>query len=92
MNYIHLVISLATSQCWSVYQMDVKSVFLHGDLQGEIYMEQPPGFVQNSSLVYRLHRSLYRLKQAPRAWYDKMNNFIRSIGFDHCHLDPTVYV
>ena len=51
MNSICLVLSLAASQHWSVYQMDVKSAFLHGDLQEEIYMEQPPGFVQDSSLV-----------------------------------------
>jgi hypothetical protein len=65
MNSICLVLSLAASQGWSIYQMDVKSAFLHGDLQEEIYMEQPPGFVQDSSLVCRLRRSLYGLKQAP---------------------------
>jgi hypothetical protein len=54
MNSICLVLSLVASQGWSVYQMDVKSVFLHGDLHEEIYMEQPPGFVQDSSLVCRL--------------------------------------
>jgi hypothetical protein len=45
MNSIHLVLSLVASQGWSVYQMDVKSAFLHGDLDEEIYMEYPPGFV-----------------------------------------------
>ena len=72
--------------------MDVKSAFLHGDLQEEIYMEEPPGFVQDSSLVSRLRRSLYGLKQAPRAWYEKMDNFLLSIGFSRCHSDPTVYI
>ena len=71
--------------------MDVKRAFLHGDLDEEIYMEQPHGFVHNSSLVCRLRRSLYGLKQAPRAWYEKMNSFCISYGFDHCHSDPTVY-
>ena len=90
MNSIRLVLSLAASQHWLAYQMDVKSAFLHGDLQEEIYMEQPPGFVQDSSLVCRLCRSLYGLKQAPRACYKKMDNFLLSIGFAHCHSYPNV--
>lgn len=71
--------------------MDVKSAFLHGDLQEEIYMEQPTGFVQDSSLVCRLRWSLYGLKQAPRAWYEKMYSFLISSGFQRCHSNPTVY-
>jgi hypothetical protein len=54
MNSIRLVLSLVASQGWLVYQMDVKSTFLHGDLDEEIYMEKPPGFVRDSSLVCRL--------------------------------------
>ena len=65
MNSIHLVLSLAASQGWSVHQIDVKSTFLHGDLHEEIYMEQHPSFVQNPSLVCRLRCSLYGLKQDP---------------------------
>ena len=72
--------------------MDVKSAFLHGDLYEEIYMEQPPGFIQNdSSLVWHLRKSLYGLKQAPRAWYAKMDNFLLDNGFYKCHFDNTVY-
>jgi hypothetical protein len=63
MNSIRLVLSLASSHKWEVHQMDVKSAFLHEDLQEEIYMEKPLGYVQNdSSLVCRLKRSLYGLK------------------------------
>jgi hypothetical protein len=66
MNSTRLVLALAASHKWEVHQMDVKSAFLHGDLQEEIYMEQPPGYVQNDSiLVCRLKKSLYGLKQAP---------------------------
>ena len=72
--------------------MDVKYAFLHGDLQEEIYMEQPPGYVQdNSSLVCLLNKSLYGLKQAPRAWYAKMDSFLLDTGFSRCHSDPNVY-
>ena len=74
------------------HQRDVKSAFLHGDLLKEIYMEKPPGFVQDCSLVCDLHHSLYGLKQDPQAWYEKMDNFLLSLGFYQCHLDPTVYI
>ena len=62
------------------------------DLQEEIYMEQPPGYVQdNSSLVCLLKKSLYGLKQAPRAWYAKMDSFLLNTSFSRCHYDPNVY-
>jgi hypothetical protein len=92
MNSIHLVLSLAASHKWEVHQMDVKSTFLHGDFQEEIYMEQPLGYVQNdSSLVCHLKKSLYGLKQAPRAWYAKMDIFLLDTDFSRCHFDPNVY-
>jgi hypothetical protein len=92
MNSIILVLSLATSHKWEVHQLDVKSSFLHGDLQEEIYMEQSLGYVQNfSSLVFHLNKYLYGLKQAPRTWYSKVNNFILDTSFSRCHYDPNVY-
>ena len=72
--------------------MDVKNAFLHGDLSEEIYMEQPQGFIQNSSLVCRLKKSLYGLKQAPRAWYAKMDAYFLSRHFVRCKSDPNVYM
>jgi hypothetical protein len=72
--------------------MDVKSAFLHGDLQEEIYMEQPPSYVQNDSiLVCRLKKSLYGLKKAPQSWYAKMDNCLLDIDFSRFHSDPNVY-
>eukprot|EP00253_Pinus_taeda_P008990 PITA_08990 len=67
MDSIRLTLAIAAAQRWEVHQMDVKNAFLHGDLFEEIYMEQPHGFIQDSSLVYRLKKSLYGLTQAPRA-------------------------
>ena len=62
--------------------MDVKSAFLHGYLHEEIYMEQPPGFIQNDSILFFfLRKSLYGLKEAPWAWYAKMDRFILDNGF-----------
>jgi hypothetical protein len=72
--------------------MNVKYSFLHGDFQEEIYMEQPPSYVQNdSSLVYHLNKYLYGLKKSPQAWYAKMDNFLIATGFSRYHFDPNVY-
>ncbi len=68
------IIVMATTKRWSLHQMDVKNVFLHGDLQEEVYMEQPPGYVDQThpNLVYKLEKFLYDLKQTPRVWSDKI--------------------
>eukprot|EP00253_Pinus_taeda_P001533 PITA_01533 len=92
MNSIRLVLSLAASFKWEVHQMDVKFAFVHGDLHEEIYTQQPPSFIQTgSSLVCWLKKSLYGLKQALRAWYAKMDNFLLDTGFSRCHSDNTIY-
>ena len=70
--------------------MDVKSDFLNGELHEEIYMHNPEGFICYPSLVCRLNKSVYGLKQSPRAWYAKMDNFLLSLGFERCKYDPNV--
>ena len=72
--------------------MDVKNAFLHGDLEEEIYMEQPQGYVQDPSLVCKIKKSLYDLKWEPRAWYAKMDSYLLSQGFIRCKYDPNVYM
>jgi hypothetical protein len=72
-------------------KMDVKNAFLHGDLSEEIFMEQPPSFVTNSNIVCRLQKSLYSLKQAPRA-YAKIDHFFLHIGFKHYDFVHSLYV
>ncbi|CAL5368351.1 unnamed protein product [Camellia sinensis] len=66
---IRLVLALAAKNSWPIFQMDVKSAFLHGDLQEQVYVDQPPGYVQQGNVkkVYKLKKALYELKQAPRA-------------------------
>jgi hypothetical protein len=63
--------------------MDVKTTFLHGDLEEEIYMKQPEGFVVKGKkeLVCKLKKSLYGLKQSPRMWYQKFDTYILELGF-----------
>ena len=72
--------------------MDVKSAFLHSDLEEEIYMKQPEGFIDDPSLVCRLRKQLYGLKEAPRAWYSKMDTFLISQKFKRCKYDFNVYM
>eukprot|EP00253_Pinus_taeda_P030971 PITA_30971 len=74
-------------------QMDVKTTFLHGDLEEEIYMKQPEGFAVKGKkeLVCKLKKSLYGLKQSPRMWYQKFDTFIRGLGFTRSKADHCVY-
>nr|GFA87235.1 retrovirus-related Pol polyprotein from transposon TNT 1-94 [Tanacetum cinerariifolium]GFA87248.1 retrovirus-related Pol polyprotein from transposon TNT 1-94 [Tanacetum cinerariifolium] len=66
-----------------VYQMDVKTAFLNGNLREDVYVSQPDGFVDpdNPNHVYKLKKALYGLKQAPRAWYDMLSSFLLSQEF-----------
>ena len=76
MASVHLFIAIVALQIWPLYQLDVKTAFLNWDLQEEIYMEQPPGFVaqgESSGLVCSLCKSLYGLKQSSRAWFGKFS-------------------
>ena len=72
--------------------MDVNSAFIHGDLHEDIYMKQPKGFIHDTSLVFRYNKSLYGLKQYPRAWYAGMDTFLLSQGFERYKYDPNVYL
>ncbi len=71
---VRAIIAMAAVKGWFLHQMDVKDVFLHGDLREEVYMEQPSGYVDQThpNLVCRLKKALYGSKQAPKAWSDKI--------------------
>jgi len=75
MEAVRLLLALAAHEGWQVHHMDVKMTFLNGDLQEEVYVQQAPGFAQpgQEHKVYRLHKALYGLHQAPRAWNRKLD-------------------
>lgn len=79
METIRLVIAIASSKGWPLFQMNVKSAFLNGPLQEEVYVLQPPGFqIQGEEeKVYKLNKALYGLKQAPRAWNKRIDAFLQ---------------
>nr|CAN75245.1 hypothetical protein VITISV_014213 [Vitis vinifera] len=72
---------------------DIKNAFLHGDLAEEVYMEQPPGFVAQGEygLVCRLRRSLYGLKQSPRAWFSCFSSVVQEFGMFRSTSDHSVF-
>jgi hypothetical protein len=90
---IHCILALAAIEDMEIHQMDVKITFLNGDLEKEIYMEQPEGFTQKGEhLVCKLHKSLHGLKQSPRAWNQKLDVFLESIEFVRSDANFSVYV
>jgi hypothetical protein len=90
---IRLLLALDVNQNWEVHHMDVKSAFLNGDLIEEVYVTQPPGFVAAGSenKVMGLKKALYGLHQAPRAWYQKLDESLTSVSFLRCPSDPAIY-
>ncbi|KAL4383727.1 hypothetical protein GQ457_15G024680 [Hibiscus cannabinus] len=94
MSSIRVVLSLVATLDLEVEQLDVKTTFLHGDLEEEIYMEQPRGFIVpgKENLVCRLRKSLYDLKQAPRQWYKKFDSFMTEHQFKKTQTDHCVFV
>ena len=73
--------------------MDIKSAFLNGKIEEEVYVKQPPGFVnpKKPNHIYKLHKALYGLKQAPRAWYKCLTMFLIEKGFEIGKIDSTLF-
>nr|GEW82960.1 hypothetical protein [Tanacetum cinerariifolium] len=90
---IRIFIANAASRNMPIYQMDVKTAFLNDELKEEVYVSQPEGFVDPDHLthVYRLKKALYRLKQAPRVWYDTLSRFLLDNDFSKGAVDPTLF-
>jgi histone deacetylase 1/2 len=91
---IRTVLSLVVSRGWSLRQLDVKNAFLHGVLEEEVYMRQPPGFENPHSLhsICKLDKAIYGLKQAPRAWYSKLSSKLCDLGFIPSRADTSLFL
>ncbi|KAG8499624.1 hypothetical protein CXB51_006221 [Gossypium anomalum] len=93
---IRVILSIAVTKGWPLRQVDVNNAFLNGDLVDDVYMQQPPGFVQHGSisetLVCHPTKVLYGLRQAPRAWFDKLKQFLISTSFTLSKSDASLFV
>jgi hypothetical protein len=80
---IQVIILLASVLGWKLHQMDVKKTFLNGKIEQEVFLEQLDGFVLHNkdTHVCKLRKALYVLKKAPRVWYDKIDGFLKILGF-----------
>nr|GEX69945.1 retrovirus-related Pol polyprotein from transposon TNT 1-94 [Tanacetum cinerariifolium] len=91
---IRIFLAYAAHKSFFVFQMDVKTAFLHGLLKEDVYVCQPEGFINDDhpSHVYKLKKPLYGLKQAPRAWYDELSTFLLQNHFFKGTIDPTLFI
>ncbi|GKA23527.1 putative ribonuclease H-like domain-containing protein [Tanacetum coccineum] len=91
---IRLFLAFASFMRFIVYQMDVKSAFLYGTIDTEVYVSQPPGFVDpdHPKKVYKVVKALYGLHQAPRAWYATLSTFLEKHGYKRGTIDKTLFI
>ena len=91
---VRLILTIVVSFRWSLRQLDISNAFLHGFLKEEVFMQQPPGYVDSQfpSHVCKLHKSLYGLKQAPRAWFDRFTSQLLHLGFVASLADPSLFI
>jgi len=92
-NSIRVLLSLAVSLNWPLHQLDVKNAFLNGDLEEEVFMSLPPGFEEHlgDGKVCRLRKSLYGLKQSPRAWFERFGKAVKGHGYTQSQADHTMF-
>ena len=94
LNTVRVLLSLASNLDWPLHQLDVKNAFLNGNLEEEVYMEIPPGFENkgNANKVCKLKKSLYGLKQSPRAWFDRFTRAIKRWNYIQGQSDHTLFI
>nr|GFB25276.1 retrovirus-related Pol polyprotein from transposon TNT 1-94 [Tanacetum cinerariifolium] len=94
MEAIRIFLAYAAHKSFTVFQMDVKTLFLHGSLKEDVYVCQPEGFIDadHPSHVYKLKKALYGFKQAPRAWYDELSKFLLHNHFFKGTIDLTLFI
>uniref|UniRef100_A0A6N2MZF3 Integrase catalytic domain-containing protein n=1 Tax=Salix viminalis TaxID=40686 RepID=A0A6N2MZF3_SALVM len=94
MTTVRVLLSVSINNGWFLSQMDVKNAFLHGDLEEEVFMKLPPdrSLSATPNLVCKLHKSIYGLKQSPRAWHAKHSGALATLGFSKSAADSSLYV
>ncbi|RVW43757.1 Retrovirus-related Pol polyprotein from transposon TNT 1-94 [Vitis vinifera] len=92
LNTVRVLLSLAANLDWSLHQLDVKNAFLNGDLEEEVYMDIPVRLetTSNFNKVCRLRKSLYGLKQSPRAWFERFTKVVKGYGFVQCDHEEKI--
>ena len=90
---IRIILSVAISKGWCLRQLDVKNAFLHGILEEDVYMKQPPGYGEKNvpHYVCKLDKALYGLKQSPRAWYSRLSGKLQQLGFHASKADTSLF-
>ncbi|BBN70029.1 transposable element gene [Prunus dulcis] len=91
LDTIRALVALAAQKKWRIYQLDVKSAFQNGELEEEIYVEQPQGFIKQRGEDKALKLKKYRLKQAPQAWNSCIDKYFINAGFRRSKSKPTLY-
>jgi hypothetical protein len=87
------LLAVAAAKGLEIHQVDIKTAFLNGELEEDVYVTQPPGFENGDpSVVCKLRKALYGLKQSPRAWHKTLNEKLSSMGYTVCKSDAGVYV
>ena len=91
---IKILLAFSISQFVKLFQIDVKSTFLNGYIKEEVYVEQPPGFedYKYPDHVFKLTKALYSLKQASRAWYERLSSFLLQNNFKRGKVDTTLFI
>lgn len=90
---LRALLGLVAANDLELYHLDIKTAFLNGDLEETIYMQQPPGYEEGRpGVVCRLHKALYGLRQAPRAWHLKLKDVLEELGYKASDADPGLYV
>ena len=91
LSSLRILLSVAAHRKWEVHTLDIKTAFLHGDIDVDVYMNQPPGFIDGQNKVAKLTKCLYGLKQAPKAWYEKLSSTLRDLNFEPCSADSSLW-
>ncbi|RDX85072.1 hypothetical protein CR513_33794, partial [Mucuna pruriens] len=93
LDTVRVLLALAAQCGWEVFQLDVTSAFLRGKLKEEVFVQHPEGFVKKGKedKIYKLKKTLYGLKQVPRAWYSKIEVYFAKENFERCSSEHTLF-